>query len=93
VDDLFETVRLRWLAEELGFEKLLIKNGVMKCYFLPSEREKYFKSDTFGKILSFIQKHGKNCKIKESKNRLILIINEVNTIEKAKKWLLGMKNS
>ena len=93
VDDLFETVRLRWIAEELGFEKLLIKNGIMKCYFLPPEREKYFKSDTFGKILSFIQNQGKNCKIKESKNRLILIINEVNTIEKAKKWLLGMKIS
>jgi transcription-repair coupling factor (superfamily II helicase) len=93
VDDLFETVRLRWIAEDLGFEKLVIKNGIMKCYFLPSEKEKYFKSDTFGKILAFIQKQGKYCKIKEAKNRLILIINEVNTIEKAKKWLLGMKNS
>lgn len=93
VDDLFETVRLRWTAEELGFEKLMIKNGLMKCYFLPPEKEMYFKSDTFGKILAFIQKHGKYCKIKEAKNRLILIINEVNTIEKAKKWLLGMKNS
>lgn len=93
VEDLFETVRLRWIAEELGFEKLVIKNHMMKCYFLPSEKEKYFKSDTFGKILAFIQKQGKYCKIKEAKNRLILIINEVNTIENAKKWLLGMKNS
>ncbi len=93
VEDLFETVRLRWIAEDLGFEKLVIKNGIMKCYFLPPEKEKYFKSDTFGKVLAFIQTQGKYCKIKEAKNRLILIINEVNTIEKAKKWLLGMKNS
>lgn len=93
VEDLFETVRLRWIAETLGFEKLMLKGGVMKCYFLPSEKEKYFKSETFGKILAYIQKHGKHCKIKEAKNRLILIIEEVKSIEKAKKWLEEMKNA
>lgn len=93
VEDLFETVRLRWIAETLGFEKLVLKGEVMKCYFLPSEREKYFKSETFGKILAYIQKHGKHCKIKEAKNRLILIIEEVKSIEKAKKWLEEMKNT
>ena len=93
VEDLFETVRLRWIAEILGFEKLVLKSELMKCYFLPSEREKYFKSETFGKILAYIQKHGKYCKIKEAKNRLILIINEVKSIEKAKKWLEEMKNA
>jgi transcription-repair coupling factor (superfamily II helicase) len=93
VEDLFETVRLRWIAENLGFEKLVLKSEIMKCYFLPSEREKYFKSETFGKILAYIQKHGKYCKIKETKNRLILIINEVKSIDKAKKWLEEMKNA
>jgi transcription-repair coupling factor (superfamily II helicase) len=93
VEDLFETVRLRWIAENLGFEKLVLKGEIMKCYFLPSEKEKYFKSDTFGKILAYIQKHGKHCKIKEAKNRLILIISEVKSIEKAKKWLEEMKNA
>jgi transcription-repair coupling factor (superfamily II helicase) len=93
VEDLFETVRLRWIAENLGFEKLVLKSEIMKCYFLPSEKEKYFKSDTFGKILAYIQKHGKHCKIKEAKNRLILIISEVKSIEKAKKWLEEMKNA
>ena len=93
VGDLFETVRLRWIAEELGFEKLVLKGQVMKCYFVPSEREKYFKSDTFGRILAYIQTQGKYCKIKEVKNRLILVISEVNSIDKAKKWLEQMKFS
>ncbi|MCH6199130.1 transcription-repair coupling factor [Aquiflexum sp. LQ15W] len=93
VEDLFETVRLRWIAENLGFEKLVLKAEIMKCYFLPSEREKYFKSDIFGKILAYIQKHGKHCKIREAKNRLILIISEVKSIEKAKKWLEELKNA
>jgi transcription-repair coupling factor (superfamily II helicase) len=93
VEDLFETVRLRWIAEELGFEKLVVKGQVMKCYFVAPEKEKYFKSDTFGRILAFIQTQGKYCKIKEIKNRLILVISEVNSIDKAKKWLTQMKFS
>lgn len=92
VDDLFETVRLRWLAERLGFEKLTLKNDLMKCYFVPSSRETYYKSDTFGQVLRYIQTQPKYCKIKEIKGRLILNVSGVNSIQKAKKWLQEMKN-
>jgi transcription-repair coupling factor (superfamily II helicase) len=91
VNDLFETVRLRWLAETLGFEKLLLKNEVMKCYFVPSSKESYYKSEIFGQVLRFIQTQAKFCKIKEAKNRLILTISGVNSIQKAKKWLQDIK--
>ncbi|QDH78212.1 transcription-repair coupling factor [Echinicola soli] len=90
VEALFETVRLRWFAERLGFEKLVLKNGQMKCYFVPSTRESYFKSDVFGNIISFIQGHGKFCKIKEHKNRLILTIGGIKSVDKAKQWLSEM---
>lgn len=90
VNDLFETVRLRWMAEALGFEKLVLKGQVMKCYFVPSNKEKYFKSETFGRILKFIQTQPKYCKIKEVKGRLILNISEVKHIKTAKRWLNDM---
>jgi transcription-repair coupling factor (superfamily II helicase) len=92
VNDLFEAVRLRWLAEKLGFEKLMLKNEVMKCYFVPSSKESYYKSEIFGQVLRFIQTQPKFCKIKEVKNRLILSISGVNNIQKAKKWLEEIKN-
>ncbi|EOZ96136.1 Transcription-repair coupling factor [Indibacter alkaliphilus LW1] len=91
VDDLFETVRLRWLAESLGFEKLALKNELMKCYFVPSSKESYYKSDTFGRIIRFVQTQPRSCKMKEYKNRLILNISGVKSIQKAKKWLEEMK--
>lgn len=90
VQDLIETVRLRWMAEQLGFEKVAMKNESMKCYFMPSEKEAYFKSETFGKILTFIQQHPKKCKIKEYKTRLILRIDEVESVDEAKEWLSQM---
>jgi transcription-repair coupling factor (superfamily II helicase) len=91
VEDLFETVRLRWLAEQLGFEKLVLKNEVMKCYFVPSSKESYFKSEVFGHLLRYVGTQAKHCKMKEHKHRLILTINGVKDISKAKMWLNEMK--
>jgi transcription-repair coupling factor (superfamily II helicase) len=81
VDQLIETVRLRWIGEKLGFDKILLKNGNMKCYFVPSENEKYFQSPLFGQILAFVQGNSRRCKMKEYKTRLILTIQEVHTVK------------
>ena len=83
VKELIETVRLRWLAEKLGFEKLTLKGEKMKCYFVSSDKEEYFKSEIFGKILVFAQTNPKRCRLKEVKERLILTVNEVLTVNQA----------
>lgn len=82
VKDLFKTVRLRWRAIELGFEKLTLKGGKMKCNFLPSDNQAYFNSDKFGNILHYVQQHSKFCQLKELKSKLLLIISGVDSIDK-----------
>jgi transcription-repair coupling factor (superfamily II helicase) len=83
VQDLIETVKLRWKAEKCGFEKLTIKNELLKGYFVPQEKQDYYKSDTFGKILQYVQKNPKRCRLKEAKNKLILTIEDINSVKKA----------
>lgn len=83
VVDLMETVKLRWTAEKLGIEKLILKANQMKCYLLPSNRDDYYSSDIFQKIMRFAQMNSKNSKIKENKNRLILTLSNVTSISKA----------
>jgi len=91
VVNLFKTVRLRWLAIALGFEKLTLKNGKMKCNFLPSDNEAYFNSDDFGKILQYVQQNSKSCSLKEIKDKLLLIISGVNSIDKSVEVLSEIK--
>jgi transcription-repair coupling factor (superfamily II helicase) len=93
VQDLMETVRLRWQAEELGIEKLVLKASQMKCYLLPSSKEAYYSSAIFGSMMKFVQIHPKTCKIKEHKNRLILSVDQVLSIQKAQHLLREMKIS
>jgi transcription-repair coupling factor (superfamily II helicase) len=90
VIDLTETIRLRWLAQELGFEKLTIKNDVMRCQFVPSERTSYYTSDVFGSILTFVQTHSKSCKMKEINKKLLLIVADIQSIEQALQILKDM---
>ncbi len=91
VEDLIETVRLRWLAEHLGFEKVTLKGEAMKCYFMPSDNEAYFQSDTFGKVLAFVQQQPRLYKMKEYKKRLILRVEEITSVEAAIHLLTQMK--
>jgi transcription-repair coupling factor (superfamily II helicase) len=91
VKDLMETVRLRWYAESLGIEKLALKGKQMKCYLLPSNRDDFYSSEIFGKIMKYAQIHSRSCKIKEHKNRLILTIEGISTIQKSQFVLEEMK--
>lgn len=93
VVDLMETVRLRWKAEKLGIEKLVLKSGQMKCYLLPSSRDDYYSSPIFQQLMTFAQLNSRQFKIKEHKNRLILTVTEVPGIQKAQNWLKDMLES
>jgi transcription-repair coupling factor (superfamily II helicase) len=88
-EELINTVRLRWLGERLGFERLSIKSEKMRAYFT-SNNENYFKSEVFGHILSFVQKHPKQCKIKDSAGKAMLLIDHIKSVDSAIAFLQQM---
>lgn len=90
VTDLFKTVRLRWLAMALGFEKMSLKKGKLKCHFLPSDNESYYKSPTFASIMGFVQQNSKTCNLKEVKDKLILTIENIQNVDQAIERLPGI---
>ncbi len=90
-DDLINTIRLRRLAREIGFEKIALKNNLLVCYFNSNQESAYFKSDKFSAVLHFIQTNPGNCRLKESGNRLSLIFKEVKNVNMALFWLESMQ--
>ncbi|MEO9965816.1 MAG: transcription-repair coupling factor [Reichenbachiella sp.] len=83
VIDLFKTVKLRWLSIDLGFEKLVLKSGKMRCYFPGKDNEAYYQSQAFGHIISYVQQHPKAYQLKEIKDKLMLVMADIETIDKA----------
>lgn len=82
VNQLINTVQLRWIGEELGFEKITLKNGKLKCYFITG-KEEYFKSEVFGNVLAFVQSRAIKCRLKDTSGKLILTIENIDSVDNA----------
>ena len=85
-------MRLKWLAQDIGFERLYMKNSILRGYFISNPDSDYYQSEKFGEILMFVQKNSKVCKMKEIKGKLALTFNQIRSIEEALETLNNIKN-
>ncbi|MEN9978156.1 MAG: hypothetical protein RLZZ569_781, partial [Bacteroidota bacterium] len=79
----FRSFELRWLAESLGFEKLVIKQGAMIGYFVSNPQSKYYDSPIFTQVLKYVQRAPINCKMSEKNDRLRLVYAQVMNMDQA----------
>ena len=80
---LFDIVKIRQLGQKLGFEKIIIKNGVMIAFFISNPLSQYYKSDKFSKVLENITLNPKLFEIKQNDSRLRIFVRNVDGISKA----------
>ena len=87
VEDLFTTVRCRRTAIELGFEKLFLKNDVLKCFFVSNPDSPYFQSETFNKILLFLQNGTNKARLKQVGKNGILVVDDIRSMSDMYRFL------
>ena len=80
--NLFYVVRMRNIAENLGFEKLIVKNGLFIAFFVSNPMSEYYKSGTFQGVL---EKSASipNLAFKQSEGKLKLVARGIDSMEKA----------
>jgi transcription-repair coupling factor (superfamily II helicase) len=83
VKELFHSFELRWLAESIGFERLVIKSGTMMGYFVANSQSKYYDSPVFTQVLKYVQTQPKDCKLSEKNDRLRMIWSNVMNMDQA----------
>ncbi|MGM0496725.1 MAG: transcription-repair coupling factor [Bacteroidota bacterium] len=89
---LLELVRLRWLAIDLGFEKVMIKNNTMVLHFISNQNSIYYQSPTFMNIIQYVQKQHEQFQIKEGK-KLTMTVKNIKDIYQALKILQEIKKN
>jgi transcription-repair coupling factor (superfamily II helicase) len=62
---------------------VMLKNGKMRCYCMPSNNEAYYKSEVFGRVLGYVQQHPKQCRMKDSQNKLIISMEDIGSVSEA----------
>lgn len=83
VKELLNAVKLQWLAKEIGFEKLSLKNNILRGNFPSNPSSGFYESDLFRSILMFAQKYQRGVKMKEGKSSLLMIFDQVKTVSHA----------
>jgi len=92
VKELFRSFELRWLAQDLGIERLVMKSGSMVCYFISNPQSSFYDSPVFQGVLRYIQSNPKDCKLSEKNDRLRLLYSHIQTIDQAVRRLEEILN-
>jgi transcription-repair coupling factor (superfamily II helicase) len=83
---LLNSIKIKWIATQLGIEKLIMKQGKMICYFVSDQQSSYYNSPQFSKVLQFVQKNPSICRMKEKQTpaglRLLLTFENAKSIDK-----------
>ena len=87
VEDLLNSVRIKWLSKELGIEKIILKQQRMIGYFVSNQQSEFYQTAAFTKVLKYVQKNSTRCvmKEKETKNGLRLMITfiKIDSVKRA----------
>jgi transcription-repair coupling factor (superfamily II helicase) len=90
VKDLFTTVRCRKLAVELGFERMILKDDTLKCYFVSNPDSPYFESDVFNKLLLYVQTRTNKARLKQTGRNFMLIVDDIRSMAQLHTLLADM---
>lgn len=90
VEDLFTTVKCRKLAVDMGFEKMTLKDEVLRCYFINKPDSPYFESELFKNVLAYLQTGTNKGRLKQTGKVFLLVVEPVKGMEEMHRFLTHM---
>ena len=85
--DLLNSVRIKWVARELGLERLVLKKKRMIGYFISDQGSSFYQSEAFTRILQYVQQNPKKCVMKERETkkglRLLITFIHIDSVDRA----------
>ena len=82
-EELIRVVALRRLGCYFGAERIVLKKGRMRLYFLNDADSPYFRSRAFDQIISFATTNVHRCRLQEVEGRRSLLVSDVTTVQQA----------
>ncbi len=84
---LFDVVKIRIIAKQLGIEKIIFKYGKLYLYFISDQDSYFYRSPQFGMILQWLQNNPAKAEMKEVKDKLYLFVKKAVSITDMKNIL------
>ncbi len=83
VKNLLNVVKIRNLGTRLGFEKIIVKNGMQIMFFVNNPLSPYYKSKVFETVLGRVNENSQLFKFNQDGGRLRTVSRGVDTLDKA----------
>ncbi len=81
-EELIRVVRLRRLGRELGFERLILKQNRLKCYFTTTSPD-YYTGDVCDRVIQYVCAHPRRCRLEDKGGVRSVTIDQVDSIHEA----------
>lgn len=81
--ELLRVPKLRRLAKRLGIEKVTLKQRQMFTFFVGPENEAYYKSDAFGRMLTYATINPRRVELRQRGNNRSFLIKNVQSVSAA----------
>ncbi|WP_422861718.1 transcription-repair coupling factor [Flagellimonas sp. W118] len=89
--DLLNSVRIKWISNSIGLERVILKKGKFLGYFIADQQSDFYQSAAFTQVLNYVQSNPRTCQLKEKQTRnglrLLLVFDGINSVEKILKAL------
>jgi transcription-repair coupling factor (superfamily II helicase) len=91
VEDLFTTVLCRKLAVQLGFEKMSLKDELLRCFFINRPDSPYFESAVFTGIITYLQTQTRKAQLKQNGRNFLLVVSEMRNMQAVHSFLSSIR--
>ena len=82
-EELIRVVSLRRLGRSFGVERLVLKRGRMRLYFVSRADSPFYQSRPFGQLIAFSATNAHRCRLQEIEGRRSLSISDVDSVRQA----------
>ncbi|MBQ0044205.1 MAG: transcription-repair coupling factor [Bacteroidales bacterium] len=83
LERLFDIVKIRQIAQKVGFEKVIIKNGIMIMFFISNQMNPYYKTGKMQRVFQNANLYGNTYEFKQTEGKMKFICRNVDSISKA----------
>lgn len=87
--DLMNSVRIKWIANNIGLEKVVLKKGKFLGYFIADQQSDFYQSPAFTQVLNYVQSNPGTCQLKEKQTRnglrLLLVFDGIRDVQQTLK--------
>lgn len=94
--DLLNSVRVKWIANKIGLEKVVMKKGKFVGYFLADQQSDFYQTSAFTRVLQYVQTNPNKVKLKEKETRnglrLLLTMDRITNVDVALRILQPLAN-